>query len=109
MPGPARWRLANQSSRCHTANAMTDESTAPDIFADSITLAAGPFGFALSLHLSDPSHPIKAGDRPTEADLGRLVGRIRIAPELAAAFLPSLITAVEAHQRQVDAAKETSK
>ena len=55
------------------------EATFPDVYADGINVAGGPYGIALTFQLSDPA-------RPGEADAMTPVARIRLSMELAAAL-----------------------
>ena len=67
---------------------MPEQQRVPDFFADGVKVQAGPFGFTLSLFLSDPN----AG---SQADgLGRPIARLRLAPELARALSTTLTQAV---------------
>lgn len=51
----------------------------PDIYADSAQLTSGPYGFTLTLRLSDPT------DSPgPEQSPSTVVGRVRMSPQLAA-------------------------
>lgn len=65
---------------------MADQVRVPDFFADGVKVTPGPFGFTLTLFLSDGAH---AG--PDQ--LGRPIARLRIAPELARAIGQSLAQA----------------
>lgn len=64
---------------------MTDADQ-PDIYADSINVTAGRYGFTLTLIVGDP-HPNEAQPRQ------RVVGRVRISPDLAGALARTLIQA----------------
>jgi hypothetical protein len=59
----------------------------PDIYADSINVAGGPFGLALTFLLSDPG---------AQGDLAaaRTVVRVRLSPELARVLAETLAQAV---------------
>lgn len=59
----------------------------PDIYADSINVAGGPFGVALTFSLSDPG---AQGD----VAAARTVVRVRLSPELARALAETLAQAV---------------
>lgn len=62
---------------------MPDQIRVPDFFADGVKVNPGPFGFTLTLFLSDAT---QAG-----ADqLGRPIARLRLAPELARALASTL-------------------
>ncbi len=65
---------------------MTEEERLPDIYADSVNVTAGQFGFTLTLLVGDP-HPNEAQPRQ------RVVGRVRISPDLAGALARTLIQA----------------
>ena len=65
---------------------MADQLRVPDFFADGVKVNPGPFGFTLTLFLSDAA---QAG-----ADqLGRPIARLRLAPELARALASTLTQA----------------
>ena len=65
---------------------MADQFRVPDFFADGVKVNPGPFGFTLTLFLSDTT---QAG-----ADqLGRPIARLRLAPELARALASTLTQA----------------
>jgi hypothetical protein len=60
-----------------------DNTAFPDFYADTINLAGGPFGLALTFMLSDPA---MQGDPAT----ARIVARIRLSPELARVLADAL-------------------
>lgn len=64
-----------------------DNGQFPDAYADSVNVAGGPFGMALTFLLSDPG---AQGD-PAGA---RTVVRVRLSPELARALAETLAQAV---------------
>ena len=70
-------------------DAMADQVRIPDFFADGAKVTPGPFGFTITLFLSDAVH---AGPE----QLGRPIARLRIAPELARALSASLSQAAAA-------------
>lgn len=72
---------------------MTEEERLPDIYADSINVTAGNYGFTLTLIVGDP-HPNEAQPRQ------RVVGRVRVSPELAGALARTLIQAHTVHKQQ---------
>jgi len=74
-------------------SSSSEQPTLPDFFADSVGITAAPFGFTLTFLLSDPD----ALDNPPRA-----VGRARISPELATAFLKLLSEAVDTHRTEMD-------
>jgi hypothetical protein len=74
---------------------MADEQDVPDIYADSINVAAGPFGFTLTLLMSDPTTQDDAPGVP------RVVGRLRMSPELAGALARTLTEAHVDHRRRL--------
>ena len=49
----------------------------PDLYSDSVSVAAGPYGFALSFLLTDPLNPSAEGELP-----GQIVARVRLSREL---------------------------
>jgi hypothetical protein len=65
----------------------------PDVFADSVAVTAAPFGFTFTFLLTDPDAGPDGNPRP--------VGRVRISPELASAFVGLLTSAVETHRSEV--------
>lgn len=77
------------------------ETDAPDIYTDTITLAAGPFGFTLTLYLSDP-------ETASQENPGKVVGRVRFSPELAGALGDVLAEAI-ADYRKAQARAKTGK
>ena len=79
---------------------MTDEPRIPDFFADGVKLQTGPFGYTLSLFLSDGSGAAGA------ENLGRPIARLRIAPELARALSATLSQAVSEAQGAEKRARE---
>ncbi len=65
---------------------MPDQVRVPDFFADGVKVNPGPFGFTLTLFLSDAT--------PAGSDqLGRPIARLRLAPELARALATTLTQA----------------
>jgi hypothetical protein len=89
---------------------MADESVTPiespdvpDIFADSLNFSAGPYGFTVSLFRSVPQY---SQPQPSDTVI-ELVARVRFAPELAAALVPLLESALEQH-RAAMAARESA-
>ncbi|MEP7360732.1 MAG: hypothetical protein ABI744_04045 [Chloroflexota bacterium] len=62
----------------------------PDVFSDSISVAAGPYGFTLSFLLTDPLRPVAEGDLP-----GRVVARVRLSRELVDALVTILSRSVK--------------
>ena len=71
----------------------------PDIYADSVSVTAGPYGFALTFLLTDP--PVgDAGDAGA-----RPVGRVRIGRELASALSEALERAAGDQPRVGEAAE----
>lgn len=79
---------------------MADGSV-PDIFTDGVSVAAGPYGVVVTLHLSDPSAPPVDDDGP-----GPIIARLRMNAELAEALSGILKRVVDAHREQ--AAKRVS-
>ncbi len=65
---------------------MADEQV-PDVFADGISVAAGPTGMTITLLLSDP--PITGTPGPP-----KIVGRVRMTLELGEALTQFIGTAV---------------
>ena len=65
---------------------MADQLRVPDFFADGVKVNPGPFGFTLTLFLSDT--PQAGADQ-----LGRPIARLRLAPELARALASTLTQA----------------
>lgn len=65
------------------------EPDIPDLFADGISVAAGPYGLTLSFHLSEPG-------RTPNGEVGTLVGRVRLSPALAFELAAILAQAQEA-------------
>jgi hypothetical protein len=57
----------------------------PDIFADAVTTSVSPYGVTLTFYLSDPLAPATGTPQ-----VGRIVGRARIAPALAEALADSI-------------------
>ena len=78
------------SARWHTI--AMDAENPPDLFTDTIGIAAGPFGFTLTLRLSDP-------ETVTAENPGRVVGHVRMSPELAGALADILHRAVVEHRK----------
>jgi len=68
-----------------------------DVFADGVSIAGGPFGIALTFHLSDPS---AQGDREGV----RMVARVRITSELARVLGDALTQAATRAEPQVASA-----
>jgi hypothetical protein len=58
----------------------------PDIYADGVSVAAGAYGVTLSFLLSDPFEL----DPGPGVVPGRIIGRVRISPELAKALVQSI-------------------
>lgn len=65
---------------------MENESF-PDFYADSINVASGPYGYALTFLLTEPN--------PGEGEAVRVVGRLRLSPELAKALAEALTKATK--------------
>ena len=65
---------------------MADQIRVPDFFADGVKVNPGPFGFTLTLFLSD-------GAQAGPDQLGRPIARLRLAPELARALASTLTQA----------------
>lgn len=76
------------------------EPETPDLFADGISVAAGPYGLTLSFHLSEP------GKTPN-GEVGRLVGRVRLSPSLAFELAAILSQAQEAASGDTPGVDET--
>lgn len=76
----------------------------PDFFGDSINVAGGTYGVALTFFASDPLGK-------DDAIPGEIVGRARISPEMAAALAAMLAEAVENVRKanEHDKPAETSK
>ncbi len=72
----------------------------PDIYADGVQVASGPYGLALTFYLSDPDVAI------VEGPPGVTVARIRLGPSLAEAMADILKTAVADRKRLDRAAGE---
>lgn len=53
----------------------------PDIYADGVSVAAGPYGLTMTFLLTDPLDP-----NPDPKLPGRIVGRLRVGPLLAEAM-----------------------
>lgn len=62
----------------------------PDVYADGVTVAAGAYSVTLSFLLSDPFE----GKPPAGVVPGRIVGRVRMSPELAKALMESIRSSV---------------
>jgi hypothetical protein len=69
------------------------EPETPDIYTDAITLSAGAYGYTVTLYRSSP--PIEA----TQENPGEMVGRIRMSPALAEAFVNLLVGAIAQTER----------
>jgi hypothetical protein len=76
-----------------------DDGQFPDIYADSINVAGGSFGLALTFLLTDPG---AQGD-PAAV---RTVVRVRLSPELARALAETLAQAVRKREPDEVAAAE---
>jgi hypothetical protein len=64
---------------------MMPDPDFPDIYTDGVSVAAGPYGLTLSFLLTDPLA------QPPDLKLpGRIVGRVRMSPELAQALVKVL-------------------
>ena len=68
----------------------------PDLYTDSIQIAGAPFGFTLTLLLSDPA--TASPENP-----GRVVGRVRMSPELAAVLGDILQQAAADYRKKAQA------
>lgn len=62
----------------------------PDLFADALTVSYGPYGVALTLLLTDP-----LAETPNPSMPGRIVGRVRLSPDLARALRDLLAQGLE--------------
>ena len=70
----------------------------PDIYADSAQLTSGPYGFTLTLRLSDPGDASGPEQSPSH-----VVGRVRMSPQLAgtiAGIIQQAIAGMAAAQGQ---------
>lgn len=75
----------------------------PDIYADGVQVASGPYGMALTFYLSDPEVPT------VEGPPGAIVGRVRLGPRLAEDMADILQNAVADRKRLDDAAQAGEK
>lgn len=72
----------------------------PDIDADGVQVASGPYGLALTFYLSDP-------DKSTpEGPPGATIARIRLGSELAEALADILKTAVADRKRLIESGEK---
>ena len=85
-----------------TAHPVSDHTETPDLFADSLNVSSGPYGFTLTLFLSDPPAP---GQTTPDGDLGRVVGRVRLAPDLVEDLVTLLTSALQNTKDSVAARK----
>jgi hypothetical protein len=61
----------------------TNATPFPDVYADALSVATGPYGVTITLYLSEPP-------RSGSPQRARIVGRVRVSPELADALASSL-------------------
>ena len=87
-----------------TDHPVSDLNEFPDVFADSLNVSSGPYGFTLTLFASEPP-AVGAVDEETPTSLGRIVGRVRLAPELVEDLVPLLVAAIENNHSAVAARK----
>jgi hypothetical protein len=66
----------------------SNEPPFPELYADSVQVTRGPFGVTLTLLLLEPPQP-----GPKKAPRARVVGRVRVSPELAKAIGTALTAA----------------
>jgi len=55
----------------------------PDIYADALSVASGPFGVTVTLYLTEPP-------RSGAPQRAKVMGRVRLSPELAEALRAAL-------------------
>ena len=60
----------------------------PDIYADALSVASGPYGVTVTLYLTEPP-------RSGSPQRARIVGRVRLSPELAEGLSSSLVSRVQ--------------
>jgi hypothetical protein len=70
---------------------MADDPTVPDLYGDGVSVGTGPFGVTLTIFRSEPLRP--PGDPGIP---GRIVGHVRMSPELARALADSITKSLEA-------------
>lgn len=69
---------------------MADDPTIPDVFGDGVSVGTGPYGVTLTFFRSEPLRP--PGDPGIP---GRIVGHVRLSPELAKALAESITRSFE--------------
>jgi hypothetical protein len=55
----------------------------PDLYADALSVASGPYGVTITLYLTEPP-------RSGSPQRARIVGRVRLSPELAEGLSSSM-------------------
>jgi hypothetical protein len=82
MASPSRDQKA-AVPRTGISRRIVETGNEPDIYADEFWIACGPFGCTLTLLTGMPSNPIQVGQETPEA-VSKVVGRVRMSPQLAA-------------------------